>query len=1220
MSTQIHHFSQLNDVGEFIVPVSSEKPGSKSVNSSTNSNKKTALLLKYQENTEKDGDLEDLELNNELSFSKFQSLKDVEASSSPRERERERESVAPGTNAVVATTTDSALLSSVASIERTIYKGSPFRKINEKTFGSKISHHQLAIGSDYLPKLQQQQINFGNNNNNNNNNSILPQQEQGKLSSTPKHRRTTSTHISLTPAQNYKESHPHLNLNLNLNLNPHLHSHPHSHPHPHSHSHSHHDTLKNYQLGALIGNGAFANVYKATNLLTGEIVAIKQTRLEPGQDVTSVMGEIDLLKILKHPNIVKYHGFTKDSTTLNVILEYCGGGSLRQVYKRSKKGLSESQIKVYVRGILTGLDYLHGQGVVHRDVKAGNVLLTDEGEVKLADFGVAAKVNAKYNTVVGTPNWMAPETILGGEGLCTASDIWSLGATIIELFAGNPPYHDLNPMAALHAIGTDDHPPLPRGISPAMRDFLLECFQKQPKLRISANRLLKHQWLHYDERSLQKMTSLKSVVVVGGADEESKSVKFSFEHSTGKDFFGTNTGAEKDGNDVYNLSNKIDISRRTKLSKNDLLNMFHESDEIESGFSWSNLESGRGGDGSGGRGMKLSAQALEESVEDDPFLGIDVHDFDTNELEIQVKMEYLVVKVSRKLDRIGSITDQDVATLIKTTGRMLHLIKKYSFSHDTFVRDHGVLTLMELLESSQDFPKQQQLWYHAISTLNYIFENNVGQLENFCFLGGIPVIAHFRSSSYDVRVRLQVARFINCLNASDKALSMFVSCGGLRLVSKFVEEDFDTAPQFPLTAIDSVHTVLRKDVSRSKSDLCRILSKHGVLFWFAVLLNRLLKKNATFNKGGEGGGGGGGERRGGENISQERIQSAVSKIIDVVGFFSQSETKVRISVASVDIFKLWIKLYDSLQFTQQLVILKFIRSMSCIPDVLRHLYKAEILEFLAGVLERYVPPKLHYKEVMNIIAPIIYNCLSLNHAREAEFLELGTLPNLKILSQIDLPFRQFILPIMCEIAYCDSGVRAKMKRFDILGLYYNLVLDPYWQSNALEALFHWNKTNPGYVKIDSPASADCLAAGFLLAKVANLESALSVYLQLLGTGKRLLKTMSSALVVKNLLTKLIARGESPVAQLSLLKILKQLVTYIHNPPQGSGGGSGSGTEQNPEERLSILTSVDETLKKLTSRQSSVLIDEVAGDIADIIRQATVEIHCNNNSVPDKYLI
>lgn len=98
------------------------------------------------------------------------------------------------------------------------------------------------------------------------------------------------------------------------------------------------------------------------------------------------------------------------------------------------------------------------------------------------------------------------------------------------------------------------------------------------------------------------------------------------------------------------------------------------------------------------------------------------------------------------------------------------------------------------------------------------------------FLGGIPTVAHFRSATYEVQVRLQVAKFIGILNLSEKALSMFVSCGGLRLVSKFVEEDFDTTPTFPLIAIESIHNILAKDLSRSKSDLCRILSKHGVIF------------------------------------------------------------------------------------------------------------------------------------------------------------------------------------------------------------------------------------------------------------------------------------------------------------------------------------------------------------------------------------------------------
>ncbi|KAM9917657.1 hypothetical protein OXX59_009191, partial [Metschnikowia pulcherrima] len=163
------------------------------------------------------------------------------------------------------------------------------------------------------------------------------------------------------------------------------------------------NALDDFEFYEKIGRGAYADVYRGLNTKTRKVVAIKQISLEKDYNAAALMGEIDLLKILKHPNIVKYHGFVKTSASLNVFLEFCAGGSLRQIYKKQGHGFSEPEIISYVNPILRGLQYLHEQGVVHRDVKAANVLLTGAGEVKLADFGVATKVSASHNTVVGTP-------------------------------------------------------------------------------------------------------------------------------------------------------------------------------------------------------------------------------------------------------------------------------------------------------------------------------------------------------------------------------------------------------------------------------------------------------------------------------------------------------------------------------------------------------------------------------------------------------------------------------------------------------------------------------------------------------------------------------------------------------------------------------------------------------------------------------------------------
>lgn len=260
--------------------------------------------------------------------------------------------------------------------------------------------------------------------------------------------------------------------------------------------------LKDYQLGDCLGKGAFGSVFRALNMGTGETVAVKQVKLAdlPKSELRVITLEIDLLKNLDHPNIVKYHGFVKSTESLNIILEYCENGSLHSISKNFGK-FPENLVGLYMSQVLHGLLYLHEQGVIHRDIKGANILTTKQGLVKLADFGVATRTTTLHeSSVVGTPYWMAPE-VIELSGATTASDIWSLGCTVIELLDGRPPYHKLQPMHALFRIVNDDHPPLPEGASPVVRDFLMQCFQKDPNLRVSARKLLKHPWIVNARRS-----------------------------------------------------------------------------------------------------------------------------------------------------------------------------------------------------------------------------------------------------------------------------------------------------------------------------------------------------------------------------------------------------------------------------------------------------------------------------------------------------------------------------------------------------------------------------------------------------------------------------------------------------------------------------------------------------------------------------------------------
>ncbi|KAF8558280.1 kinase-like protein [Imleria badia] len=256
--------------------------------------------------------------------------------------------------------------------------------------------------------------------------------------------------------------------------------------------------LNDYQLGDSLGKGAFGQVYRALNWATGETVAVKEIQLSniPKGELGQIMSEIDLLKNLYHPNIVKYKGFVKTREYLYIILEFCENGSLHNICKRFGK-FPENLVAVYIRQVLEGLVYLHDQGVIHRDIKGANILTNKDGCVKLADFGVASSTTTgavSDDAVVGSPYWMAPE-VIEQSGATTASDIWSVGCVVIELLEGKPPYHFLDPMPALFRIVQDDCPPIPEGASPIVKDFLLHCFQKDSNLRISAKKLLRHPWM-----------------------------------------------------------------------------------------------------------------------------------------------------------------------------------------------------------------------------------------------------------------------------------------------------------------------------------------------------------------------------------------------------------------------------------------------------------------------------------------------------------------------------------------------------------------------------------------------------------------------------------------------------------------------------------------------------------------------------------------------------
>ena len=845
-------------------------------------------------------------------------------------------------------------------------------------------------------------------------------------------------------------------------------------------------SLETYALLEVIGRGAYGVVYKGIGR-DGSYVAVKRVgRAKLTKDEKKqLQEEISLLRKLNDNHIVKYVEAVDDprSPYLDIVMEYVEGGSLYTMVRDIRKSLvdrdrvlGETHAAMFIRQVVIGLRYLHRQGVVHSDIKGANILVTKDKCVKLADFGLAStklgkdvgavdEVSDNSLDIHGSPYWMAPE-IVTQTGKSTASDIWSVGCTVIELLTGFPPNHQLMAMAAMYRLMNDECPPLPSNISPECESFLRRCFVTDMKARATADELLQHRWL--------TRSAPNEVVQNAHLTTEKPSAGYDFEITP---------GAAEVGTEMTVVTNGL---QRLEM---------YEEDEDDDDFGDIDFDDAPDNDDSvdGNESSQISHQnhasshvgrVSFETSDDDPFR----HIMEDPEAELERERKRRQKELWEKVKAHVRMLGKNEAAHVAACEALVDMFSKFPEQRYNLIYDPGLLPILDVLESqgsgSESNPRIAESMLRVTLSLvesfvdidpddhpsnmvspvkrarqitrsssSWLDTDAVGYFQtadiphDLCLAGFLPAVMQYCEKGCSFEARCLAARFLEHMLAGESTTHMFIACRGYAVFVRMLEDDVLEAGLLNRVALSGIERMLSIDNQRHKRDFCRRFVSAGLLPRLAQNISHTMALCGRARKD--------------RSILFPHILQ-LAKLLQT--FAARADPGVKAEMTAAEVLNPLMSMVTDEDIPRDAVqsILGCIRDISRDPQTHAALQEAGAIERLVTHLSSDASDAAGGKP-RHYIVSTLHNLCIVSAARQEAAVTAGLVPHLiRYIRSQDMNLRALCVDIYSGLANASHRTRVELLKHDGVDVYVELLemlsvpgTVRKWQARVLQAISVW---------------------------------------------------------------------------------------------------------------------------------------------------------------------